>query len=217
MPSAADARDQAGERHQQRRRALGRVEQPGVGRRELAAVGVAAGGREQAVDLALGEEHEPVSSTNATGFRPNWLSSRMPTPSSANAMNIVFSRPIRSETQPKNGRLTPLSTRSIDSANVSAGSVRPSSDTGDVGDAEILGDRRELRGGHEAARGREHEHHVHHPERRRAQHLERRVLARIDGSRAAHRRDARRRELRVGRPQEPAERGTPPRPARCRT
>ena len=34
------------------------------------------------------------------------------------AMNIVFSRPIMSETQPKNGRVRPLSTRSIVAANV---------------------------------------------------------------------------------------------------
>ena len=47
-------------------------------------------------------------------------------------MNIVFSRPIWSDTQPKNGRQTPLSTRSMVSANVSAGSVSPISDTGRV-------------------------------------------------------------------------------------
>ena len=41
-------------------------------------------------------------------------------------MNIVFSRPILSDTQPKNGRVMPLSTRSIVSAKVRAGRVRPS-------------------------------------------------------------------------------------------
>src|SRR5258707_2902815 len=56
----------------------------------------------------------------------------MPMPSSMKAMNIVFSRPIWSETQPKKGRVIPLSTRSIDSANCSAGSVNPRIDTGTV-------------------------------------------------------------------------------------
>ena len=37
----------------------------------------------------------------------------MPKPSMKKAMNIVFSRPIWSDTQPKNGRQMPLSTRSI--------------------------------------------------------------------------------------------------------
>ena len=45
-------------------------------------------------------------------------------------MNIVFSRPIWSDTQPKNGRVRPFSTRSIDSAKVSAGRVMPSRLTG---------------------------------------------------------------------------------------
>jgi hypothetical protein len=54
----------------------------------------------------------------------------MPTPSAKKAMNIVFSRPILSDTQPKNGRQSPLSTRSMVSAKVSAGSVKPTSDTG---------------------------------------------------------------------------------------
>ena len=67
-------------------------------------------------------------------------------------MNIVFSRPMWSDTQPKNGRVTPLSTRSIASAKVSAGSVRPSRLDRDVGDLEVLGDRAELRGRHQAAR-----------------------------------------------------------------
>src|SRR5437773_353572 len=70
-------------------------------------------------------------STNAVGLRPNWLSSSTHAPSSANATNIVFSRPSRSETQPKNGRLTPLRIRSRDSAKVSAGSVSPMRRTGE--------------------------------------------------------------------------------------
>jgi len=50
--------------------------------------------------------------------------------SSPNAMSMVFSRPILSDTQPKNGRVRPLRIRSNDSAKVSAGSVKPSRVTG---------------------------------------------------------------------------------------
>ena len=45
-------------------------------------------------------------------------------------MSMVSSRPMLSETQPKNGRVRPFSTRSIESANVSAGSVSPMMLTG---------------------------------------------------------------------------------------
>ena len=45
-------------------------------------------------------------------------------------MNIVCSRPMWSDTQPKNGRDNPLSTRPIDNAKLSAGMVRPSINTG---------------------------------------------------------------------------------------
>ena len=54
----------------------------------------------------------------------------MPTPSTKKAMNIVFSRPIWSDTQPKNGRQMPLSTRSMVKAKVSAGRVSPRIETG---------------------------------------------------------------------------------------
>ena len=47
-------------------------------------------------------------------------------------MNMVFSRPIKSETQPKKGRVNPLRTRSIVNANVNAGSVMPINVTGVV-------------------------------------------------------------------------------------
>ena len=43
---------------------------------------------------------------------------------------MVFSRPMWSDTQPKNGRVTPFSTRSIVAAKVSAGSVMPMRLTG---------------------------------------------------------------------------------------
>jgi len=54
----------------------------------------------------------------------------MPTPSMAKARNMVFSRPMWSDTQPKNGRVSPFSTRSILAAKVKAGSVMPSRLTG---------------------------------------------------------------------------------------
>ncbi len=44
------------------------------------------------------------------------------TPSSVNAITIVFSRPIRSDSQPKNGRVRPFVIRSSDSASGSSGS-----------------------------------------------------------------------------------------------
>ena len=54
----------------------------------------------------------------------------MPTPSMAKARNMVFSRPMWSDTQPKNGRVSPFSTRSIVAAKVKAGSVMPMRLTG---------------------------------------------------------------------------------------
>ncbi len=45
--------------------------------------------------------------------------------SSAKAISIVRSRPMLSDTHPKKGRVSPLRTRSIASANESAGSVIP--------------------------------------------------------------------------------------------
>ncbi len=58
------------------------------------------------------------------------LIAQMPTASSPNAMNMVFSRPMWSDTQPKNGRVNPLRMRSIDSAKVSAGKVSQAKVTG---------------------------------------------------------------------------------------
>src|SRR5665213_640864 len=55
----------------------------------------------------------------------------MPAPCRPKAMAMVFSRPIWSETQPKNGRVNPLNTRSIDSAKLSAGSIKPMKPTGE--------------------------------------------------------------------------------------
>ena len=54
----------------------------------------------------------------------------MPMPSMPKAMNMVFSRPIMSEIQPKNGRVRPLRTRSMVAANVTAVIVTAISVTG---------------------------------------------------------------------------------------
>jgi hypothetical protein len=56
--------------------------------------------------------------------------SRTPMPSTAKAPNMVRSRPRWSETQPKNGRVTPFMTRSSESAKVTAGRVIPRRLTG---------------------------------------------------------------------------------------
>ena len=74
-------------------------------------------------------------------------------------MNIVFSRPIWSETQPKNGRHMPLSTRSIVKANVSAGSVSPRIETGMPRNLEVRGNGRKLRDRHQTA-GADHDEHA---------------------------------------------------------
>ncbi len=86
-------------------------------------------------------------------------------------MNIVFSRPIWSDTQPKNGRHMPLSTRSIVNAKVSAGSVSPSKRHRNARNLEVIGNGRQLRDRHQPARADRHEHHVHDVEHRRLEHL----------------------------------------------
>src|SRR3984957_15194834 len=50
----------------------------------------------------------PESSTKASGSLIVSSQTVIATASSAKAQNIVFSRPMRSETQPKNGRVKPL-------------------------------------------------------------------------------------------------------------
>ena len=64
----------------------------------------------------------PDIRTKAAGFDRVNSHSVIAAPSSANAITIVFSRPIRSDSQPKNGRVRPLVIRSSDSASGSSGS-----------------------------------------------------------------------------------------------
>ncbi len=54
----------------------------------------------------------------------------MPMPSARNVRNNVSSRPMKSETQPKRGRLRPFMRLLIERANVSAGIVKPRRVTG---------------------------------------------------------------------------------------
>ena len=62
----------------------------------------------------------PESSTNQSGSLRVTSHRVIAAASSEKAMNIVFSRPIRSETHPKNGRVSPLVMRSTVSASGSA-------------------------------------------------------------------------------------------------
>ena len=99
-------------------------------------------------------------------------------PSIVNAIIIVCSRPRWSDTHPKNGRLTPFSTRFIDSANGSAGSVMPNSDTGESATPKSLAIGVSCAVAMSPPVAVSTNIDEHHPERRRAQHLERRVVAR---------------------------------------
>src|SRR5215510_7369048 len=72
----------------------------------------------------------PDNNTNIVGSRANQNSAKIPMPSKRKAMSIVFSRPARSDSQPKNGRERPLSTRPSDNAKPSAGKTNPRIDTG---------------------------------------------------------------------------------------
>ena len=92
----------------------------------------------------------------------------MPMPSSMKAISIVSSRPIWSDTQPKNGRVRPFSTRSMRQREGERRQREAEDADRDVGDLEVLGDRRELRDRHQAAGSDQHEHHVHDPEHRAA-------------------------------------------------
>src|SRR5262245_8688989 len=98
----------------------------------------------------------------------------MPTASNRNTMNMVFSRPGKSETQPKNGLVSPLRTRSIVNANVSAGRVMPINVIGVVSRWKSLAMGLSRR--HQSARCHQHKHHIHDPERRLFEHLQRLVL-----------------------------------------
>ena len=79
-------------------------------------------------------------------------------------MNMVSSRPILSDTQPKNGLVTPFSTRSIDSANVNAGIVMKRSVTGVLATPKSVAITESCAVAISPARAHQHKHQVHHPE-----------------------------------------------------
>ena len=70
---------------------------------------------------------KPVSTTNIAGWSMKANSTMIATASSANASAMVFSRPIWSDTQPKNGRVNPLVTR--DRVSDSGSAAMPSTST----------------------------------------------------------------------------------------
>src|SRR4051794_5714513 len=100
----------------------------------------------------------------------------MPMPSIPNAMNMVFSRPSMSETQPKNGLVRPLSTRSIVAANV-RGHGHGHYGNRNVVEFPVDGDRLEIGRYHQTAGPNDHEHEIHQPEDRMTNHLHRLVVA----------------------------------------
>ena len=132
VPIARHCRQHIAPGHEKRRGSLGGVKQARIGRGVPGSVGIGAGGWKEAVDFPQAKKTKPLSKTNVRGLSPNMLSNQMPNASRLKAMNIVFSRPSLSETQPKNGRVTPLRIRSSDNAKVSAGSVMPTRLTGTV-------------------------------------------------------------------------------------
>src|SRR5271166_5043031 len=129
-PAAGGVGQETGERHQQRRRALGGVEEAGVGGGVFRTEGVGAGCWKQAVDFAPGEKHEAGQQHKHARRMAEPAQRQNGEASSAKAMNMVGSRPMLSETQPKNGRVNPFSARSSESAKVRAGRVTPMRLTG---------------------------------------------------------------------------------------
>src|ERR1700722_15699050 len=75
-------------------------------------------------------KYSAVTRTNTTGFEPLWLNVNSAAAPTKNASAMVYSRPIWSESQPKNGRPTPSRTRFRDSANTKAGIASPNNSTG---------------------------------------------------------------------------------------
>jgi len=111
-------------------------------------------------------------------------------------MPIVLSRPMRSDTQPKNGLVRPLVMRSM----VRASGKRGEAEHNDVGNAEIAREGGELRDHHEST-GRHHRHHdEEQPENRRLQHRGGRC---VDGA-GTYRSGCRQHGVRRWRAQEPA-------------
>src|SRR5271165_24395 len=75
-------------------------------------------------------KYSAVTSTNVVGFDPDWLSVYSAMAPAKNASAMVYSRPIWSDSQPKNGRPTPSNIRFSDNANTNAGKTKPNNSTG---------------------------------------------------------------------------------------
>lgn len=76
--------------------------------------------REEREDLPQPKNTTPESRTNSSGSSRHASQSIIATPSSAKAINMVCSRPKRSEINPNSGRVKPLVKRSIVNASGSA-------------------------------------------------------------------------------------------------
>ncbi|MNM98068.1 hypothetical protein D3C81_1105890 [compost metagenome] len=176
MPAARGGGDHAGERHQQRSRALGGVQQARVGRGKLRPEGVAAGGREQAVDLTPGKEHHACQYHEG-----NRMVAVLRQQQDADGLDAegkehgAFTADMIGD--PAEERARQAVEHAVD------GQCEGQRGQGQAKDrdrrlmqAEVLGDRTELGGGHQAAGGHHHEHRVHDPEDRRLQHLARRSV-----------------------------------------
>jgi len=87
---------------------------------------------EQTINLTPGEETRRRSGGRTRRISAELVEHEYADAFSMNAMNIVFSRPMWSETQPKNGRVSHFRIRSIVAAKVSAVIVRPARVTGTV-------------------------------------------------------------------------------------
>ena len=176
MPVAAVVLQHAGERHDPSRRAFRRVEQPGIGRGVFRAVGVGTGRREQTEDFAPGKEHEPCHEDEHVG-----------------RMSQLAEAPIGEPSEREHDRHRVLAADEVGDP----AEERPRQTVEDVVDhqrraqhgrgyeqdvhflvceAEVLGDRRDLRGRHEARRRHHDEHDVEQPEDRRLQHFNRGVI-----------------------------------------
>ena len=124
------------------------------------------GWRGTARDLAPAEEHHPGHQHEQHWVLASASHSAIATPSIPNARHMVFSRPIRSDSQPKNGRVRPLVKRSMVSARGSA--ARPQTTALVMPNSPAKAGH--LRRHHQAGGGHQRHHDEHQPEDRRAQH-----------------------------------------------
>src|SRR2546428_12719567 len=97
------------------------VQEAVIGRGVLRPVGICQRRWKERENLAPAEEHHTGHNHKCGSVRPGRQPDRHCEPLQGEGNYIVFSRPIWSDTQPKNGRVRPLANRSIDSARGRAG------------------------------------------------------------------------------------------------